>query len=586
MRGIAVFVRDIWRLSRPYFMSEERWSGRGLLAFMIVLRLALVGITVALNYWNNAFFNTLQTRDWHSFVQLLLFYKRTPTGIMPGFVLLATVYVVIAIFFNYVTQWLQIRWRRWMTARLLDDWLSRRAYYRMSLARDRRGAGTDNPDQRISEDVRDFVSNACVLSVGLLGHAVTIVSFLGILWTLSGPARLFGITIPGYLVWTALLYSVVGTWLTHLVGRKLIGLNFRKQRVEADFRYALVRVRENVEGIALHAGETEEKAQLGARFSHVVENWWRLMNRNLRLDALTSGYFQIAGIFPLVVAAPRYFAGKIQLGGMMQAVGAFSSVQSAMSWFINAYQSLAEWRAIVERLTTFQEAIGLAGAPLPAGLAAAPRDAPGLAGATLSLPTGADLLRDADLTFRPGESAVVTGRSGSGKSTLFRALAGLWPYGRGALHLPERAMFLPQHAYIPLGTLRNAATYPAAPDSLPEAEIVDALTAVGLGALAASLDDPEDWPRRLSGGEQQRVAFARALLAKPAWLFLDEATASLDPDSEAHLYRLVRERLPGTTIVSIAHRASVVALHDRRIVFDRPGEGPGRLVEERRLAAE
>lgn len=584
MRGIGPFLRDVWRLSWPYFSSEERWSARALLLGMVALRLALVGATVVQNYWNGAFYNSLQAKDWDAFTDLLLFYHRTDEGFQIGFTVIATAYVGIAILYAYVTKWLQIRWRRWLTDRFVNAWMSDRAYYRMSLLSDPSYVGTDNPDQRISEDLRDFVTNATELGVGLLGHAVTIASFLGILWQLSGEATVFGVPIPGYLVWAALIYAVAGTALTHLVGRALVGLNFRQQRVEADFRYALVRVRENVEGIALHAGEGEEASNLGGRFAHVVENWWRLMNRNLRLDVVVNYYAQFAGVMPFVIGASRYFTGKSTLGTLTQTVGAFSNVQDAMSWFINAYTSLAQWRAIVSRLGTFQDAIDEAGAPVPGGASAA--GAVGLSDATLSLPDGTAILSHADLAFRAGESVVIDGRPGSGKSTLFRALAGLWPFARGGVRAPEGSMFLPQRAYVPLGTLRRAVTYPAAPGAYADAEVADALTAAGLPGLVAHLDEDANWPQRLSGGEQQRLALARVLLAKPAWLFLDEATASLDPDGEARLYRTLRERLPGTTIVSIAHRPSVAAFHDRRVTLDRPDEGLGRLVEDRPLAAE
>jgi putative ATP-binding cassette transporter len=590
VRGVGPFLRDVWRLSWPYFSSEERWSARGLLLSMVVLRLAIVYATVLLNYWNGAFYNALQEKDWTAFIDLLLISHRGADGLQLGFTLIATVYVAVAILYSYVTKWLQIRWRRWLTERFIGRWTADRAYYRMSLMKDPAGFGsdhawTDNPDQRIAEDLRDFVSNTTELSVSLVGNVVTIVSFVGILWRLSGEAEVFGVAIPGYLVWAALIYAIFGTALAHLVGRPLVALNFRQQRVEADFRYALVRVRENAEGIALHAGEAEERANLGGRFSRVVENWWRLMNRNLRFDIVSNYYLQVSGILPFVVGAGRYFAGKSTLGDLTQTVGAFARVQDAMSWIVNTYTSLAEWRAIVARLSTFQAAMDAAGAPVPGGFSHAAAS-PGLQGATIALPDGSPLLAGADLALRQGESVVLTGRAGSGKSTLFRALAGLWPFGSGGLRAPDGAMFLPQRAYVPLGTLRHAATYPAAPGAYPDAAVADALAAAGLGALVPLLDEDRNWPQLLSGGEQQRLALARALLAKPDWLFLDEATASLDPDGEAQLYRTLRERLPGTTIVSIAHRPSVAALHDRRVVFERPGDGPGRLVEDRPLAAE
>ena len=576
-------LKEAWQLTWPYFWSEEKWSAWALLAGLVALNLAQVGMTVILNFWNRAFFNALQDKDWHTFIELLLLYHRGKTGLMPGFVLLAAVYIVMAAYNTYVNQWLQIRWRRWMTGRLLDDWLRDRAYYRISLTTDHAAVGTDNPDQRVSDDVREFVNYTLSLGVSLLSNVVTVFSFLGILWSLSGAFAIFGISIPGYMVWVALIYALFGTVLTHLIGRPLIWLNFRKQRVEADFRYALVRLRENMEGIALYGGEPEEKANLAGRFSHVVQNWYQVMLRTKLINALTAGYGQVAGIFPIVVAAPRYFSGGLPLGGLTQTADAFGQVQGSMAWFVSAYQEIATWRAIVQRLSTFQRAIQIARAAAAQGIVMtdAPADAVTLQDVTITLPDGTPLLRDFDLTLKRGQSVVVTGRSGSGKSTLFRAIAGIWRFGSGEVRRPaEDVLFLPQQPYIPLGTLRHAVTYPGDPASFDQATVAQALADVDLERLTPQLDDDRNWPLLLSGGEQQRLAVARALLARPAWLFLDEATASLDPEAEAELYAVLKSRLVGTTIVSIAHRPTVAALHDRRLVFQpRTASGPGRVVE-------
>ncbi|MBW4093047.1 MAG: ABC transporter ATP-binding protein/permease [Proteobacteria bacterium] len=610
MKSIGFFLRDVWRLSRPYFRSEEKWSAWLLLLSIIALNLAMVGMNVVLNFWNRQFYNALQTHDFTAFMQLLFTWRDTKGSLpMPGFTEVVAVYILVFVYATYLNQWLQIRWRRWMTGRFLDEWLADRAYYRISLTTDEQAIGTDNPDQRISDDLRDFVSVTLSLGVDFLSNLVSIASFVGILWALSGEITVWGVTIPGYMVWVALIYAVAGTWLTHLVGRPLIGLRFRQQRVEADFRYALVRLRENTEGVALYGGEEEEKGNLIDRFGNVITNWWGIMLRTKRLNALVSGYGQIAVIFPFVVAAPRYFSGQIQLGGLTQTAGAFGQVQGSLSWFVNAYGTLAQWRAIVERLTTFHRAIVLARAAaghvapgsVPggrAGAAESPQVAaqaaaggPGIAIATdgavrledltLDLPRGGDpLLAHANLTFTPGQSVVVTGRSGSGKSTLFRALAGIWPFGHGKVARPaaERCLFLPQRPYIPLGTLRHAVTYPLAPAVVPREAVTQALMDVGLGGLVDHLDQDRNWPQVLSGGEQQRLAMARALLVQPDWLFLDEATASLDPEAEADLYGILKSRLPGTTVVSIAHRPAVAALHDRRLVLEREDGRPGRLL--------
>lgn len=599
MRGILPFLKDAWYLARPYYFSEEKWFARGMLFTVLALRLMLVGMTVVLNYWNNAFFTSLQEKDWNSFIHLLVYYKKTPHGFLPGFCEVATVYIIIAVYRTYLVQWLQIRWRQWMTKTFVNEWLSAdRPYYRIAL---RRVAGdgsiyTDNPDQRIAEDLRDFIGDSIIgsqgilyLSIDLLSTIVSLFSFITILWTLSGPFALFGISIPGYMVWVALIYAVIGTWLTHLVGRKLVPLNFRKQQVEADFRFSLVRVRENTEGIALYGGEEEEKRTLLTRFVALAANWRELMTRYKYLIALTAGYGQVASVFPIVVAAPRYFAGKVPLGVLTQTAGAFGEVQGAMSWFVDSYSTIATWRATVERLITFWRAIEAARAHAFEGVhaEAAGNDAYELRQATIALPDGQKLLDRADLTLTPGTPVLVTGRSGSGKSTLFRAFAGIWPFGGGGVRRPQgRSLFLPQRPYLPLGTLRHAVAYPSAANSFSDAEVRQALTEAGLGHMLPRIDEEDNWSLRLSGGEQQRLALARALLAKPDWLFLDEAMASLDPAAEARMYDAMRRLLPNTTVVSIEHRPAATGFHGRHIVLDREPSSVGRIVEAEAQVAE
>jgi vitamin B12/bleomycin/antimicrobial peptide transport system ATP-binding/permease protein len=582
MRGLRPFLRDAWLLGKPYFTSsEERWAARGLLLAIIVLNLSTVGLSVLFNFWRADFYNALQAKDWDSFIDLLLLWHRTDSGLSIGFSVLAFTHIAVAIYEIYMSQWLQIRWRRWLTSRYLNEWLADRAYYRISLTTDRAAIGTDNPDQRIAEDLRDFADYTLTLSLGLLRRVVTLLSFLTILWGLSGSIDLWGITIPGYLFWLAVVYATAGTVLAHYVGRPLAALNFRQQRVEADFRYSLVRLRENMEGIALYGGEDEEKGTLLHRFGAVVGNWRAIMKRTKLLNMAVVGQGQAAAIFPYIIIAPRYFAGKVQLGQMFQTVEAFSQVLDSLSWIVNAYTNLANWRAIVERLATFHRAIVAARAAAGEGLVVvpAPDNNVSLEDVTLALPNGAALLRHAGLNLDHGRSVVVTGRSGSGKSTLFRTLAGIWPFGEGRVRRPiEGCLFLPQRPYIPLGSLRHVVTYPYPPNAHSREEITRALEDAGLAQFVPRLDRDENWAQSMSGGEQQRVALARALLAKPDWLFLDEATASLDPAAEAELYRTLRARLPNTTLVSIAHRPSVAAFHERRLVLQRDEGKVGELV--------
>jgi len=586
MKGLRRFFSDLWYLASPYFRSEQRWSARLLLGVIIGAGFLLVGMSVLLNLWQGAFFNALQSKDEVSYTNLLLTWQPAEEGgflgIIPGFTGLAFIFIIISIFRRYLRQWLQIRWRAWLTGRFQTDWLSNRAYYRIQLSGEHAGIGTDNPDQRISDDVNSFVESTLVLGLDFISKIASIFSFMSILWVLSGPAVLFGVTIPGYMVWVALIYAIVGTTLTHFVGHPLVWLNFTQQRVEADYRFSLIRLRENAEGVALYNGEADEGRTLRQRFGAIVRNWYQIMNRQLALNTLIDGYEQVASIFPFLVAAPRYFAGKLTFGQLTRISGAFGTVQGSMSWFVNNYAELAAWSATVNRLATFRRAIEAAHAAEGSGIRLVPGVGVDLAlhDLHLMLPDGATLLDRVTVTLPRDGHTVVTGRSGSGKSTLFRALAGIWPFGSGSVALPEgRAMFLPQKPYIPLGTLRRVISYPAAEDAYVQADIEQALTDAGLGRLFPLLDADEPWSQRLSGGEQQRLAMARALLTRPDWLFLDEATASLDLEGELELYATLRRRLPDAAIVSIAHRPEVAALHDRQVTIQTDASGTRRLVE-------
>jgi putative ATP-binding cassette transporter len=580
VRGIFAVLATIWRLASPYFRSEDRWPGRILLAAVIAIELALVAVDVLINQWNNRFYNALQERNWDSFVYELMY-----------FCVLAAIFIVLAVYQLYLNQWLQIRWRQWMTRTYLDNWLGGSNHYRMQAL----GDAADNPDQRIAEDIRLFVESTLNIGIGLLSAVVTLASFVVILWILSAaaPLKLFGTTvsIPGYLVWAALLYAIVGTTLTHLVGWPLVRLNFDQQRYEADFRFNLVRVRENSEQIALLDGEPAETGRLLARFGRVVGNWMLIMTRTKRLTFLTAGYRQVSTVFPFIVVSPAYFAGTIQLGGLMQTASAFGSVQNALSFFVTAYRSLAEWRAVIQRLDGFNRAVELGRAvavtpPVISVMPEAGREDVALEALTVKLPTGATLVTADDVVVARGDRVLVTGPSGSGKSTLFRAIGGIWPFGDGHIAVPQGAlvMLLPQRPYFPVGTLSEAVTYPAEPGTYTPQQLAEVLAAVGLPALAERLDEEAHWNRMLSLGEQQRLGIARALLQKPDYLFLDEATASLDEPSEEALYRLLQQRLPASTIVSIGHRTTLRAFHRRHLQL-RPEAGSHRVTEAALLQA-
>jgi len=563
------FFSTLWALTRPYWVSAERRTGLILLATVVGLALTLVWLEVQFNTWNRDFYTTFETKDQGEFYRQL-----------GKFTLLALIFIITAVYRLYFQQMLLIEWRTWLTEKYLGDWLKDRAYYRLQLL-DR---GTDNPDQRIAEDLRIFVELTISLSLGLLSAVVTLASFVAILWTLSGALQVAGVEIPGYMVWVALAYAVIGTWLTHVIGKPLIMLDFNQQRYEADFRFALVRLRENGEGVALYKGEAGELANFRARFANVITNWWGIMQKQKQITWFTSFYAQVAIIFPFVVAAPRYFSGKVPLGELFQIASAFGQVQGALSWFINAYTSFAVWKATVDRLTGFtraleharEEAERLDGDRVEAEAGATLT----LDGLALALPQGRPLLAPTSLELRKGESVLVTGPSGAGKSTLFRALAGIWPYWKGRVELPRgaRLLFLPQKPYLPIGALKHAACYPADAAGIPDDEVAEALRAVGLAQLAGQLAREENWAQVLSGGEQQRLAFARALLNRPDWLFLDEATAALPDPDQAALYRLLRERMPQTTLVSIGHRESLSEFHARRLAWSDTGGAAPALV--------
>ncbi len=567
MRAIISTLATVWRIASPYFRSEERWSGRILLASVVAIELSIVALTVLLNSWNARFYNALQDKNWNDFVYQLGYFS-----------ILAAVFVALAVYQLYLNQWLQIRWRRWLTRVYLDHWMAGSNHYRMQLL----GDTADNPDQRIAEDINSFIQSTLNIGLQLLNSVVTLFSFMIILWGLSAeaPLHLFGmsVNIPGYLLWAALIYSIIGTALTHLIGRALIALNFQQQRYEADFRFSLVRVRENAEQIALLSGEPAERQRLLMRFGNVASNWLAIMSRQKKLTFFTASYSQAAVVFPFVMVSPAYFAGAVQLGGLMQTANAFGQVQSALSVFVTLYRSLADWRAVIERLDGFDKSVAAAQAlaATPPRVTVTPGDGAAITFEDLAvqLPNGMPLVNAATLSIATGDKVLVNGPSGSGKSTLFRAMAGIWPFGSGTITVPKSAkiMMLPQRPYFPIAPLAAAVAYPAEPGTFDNAQVAELIAAVGLPALVPRIEEEAHWNRMLSLGEQQRLGIARAILLAPDYLFLDEATASLDEEAEAAVYRLIEQRLAKTTIVSIGHRSTLAAFHRRRLNFNREGD--------------
>jgi len=549
-------LKAAWDLAWPFWMGDEKWSARLLLGAVVALNLTAVWLNVRLNSWNNDFYNALQEYDWPKFWWQFAIFG-----------MIAAALIVVAVYQLYLRQILQIRWRRWLTERFLKDWLADQAYYRMQLDQ----SSTDNPDQRIADDLDRFTSISLALSIGLLNSVVTLFSFLFILWTLSGILHIpLGgdsyFDIPGYMVIAAVIYAVAGTWLTQRIGNPLVPLLFNQQRYEADFRFSLVRLREHAESVAFYGGESREFDVFQNRFTHCVLNWWEVIRRRKKLTWFTSGYQQLAVVFPFLVAAPRYFAKEIQLGGLMQISSAFGQVQDSLSFIVTSYTEIAEYQSVVERLRGFRGKVDeIAAAHRQPQPIAIDRSGSGVAvgGLALHLPDGRPLRQEIELAARPGSPVLVTGPSGSGKSTLLRAIAGLWPFGRGNIRVGEgHALFLPQRPYLPLGTLADAIAYPALDHQPRRAELEAALHAVGLSYLVDQLDEEGNWALRLSGGEQQRLGFARILLARPEIVFLDEATSALDEAAEASLYRLVREADWHPTIVSVGHHGTLKRFHE------------------------
>ncbi len=554
--------RAFWQLFRGYWNSDEKWKARGLLAVVIGLNFAGVYLLVLLNNWYNEFYNALQNYESGLFWPLIGEF----TGI-------AFLYIIIAVYAIYLRQMLQLKWRTWMTSEYLDTWLKRQAYYRLQVLR----SDTDNPDQRISEDINQFVALTLQLLVDFLKQFTTLAAFGVVLWNLSGaftvPIGSHEFVIYGYMFWVSLFYSTAGTWLAHLVGRKLIGLNFDQQKYEADFRFNMMRVRENSESIAFYGGELPERTGFRERFSYVIENFRKLMTQTKFLNFYVNGYAQLAVIVPLILAAPQYFSGAMQLGGLMQTITAFGRVQDALSYFVGSYDTIAQLASVIQRLGGFTEHMEEAAA-LEDGVGRSEQTDGEFAvsGLQVALPDGRALLQDCSLKLAAGTRLLVTGTSGCGKSTLLRTLAGIWPYGKGSIEIPKgsRVLFLPQRPYLPLGSLRRALCYPSE-ETGSEELMKAALHKVGLADFAGKMDDVDDWSRILSLGEQQRLAFARVLLTKPDWLFLDEASSALDEPREKELYEMLRRELPEMSIVSVGHRSTLFALHDTELHLE--GEG-------------
>lgn len=548
------FFRDVWYLTKSYWQSEEKKKAFFLLGCIIALTLGVVYMLVLLNQWNNSFYSALQNYDAKKIFDELIHFSW-----------LAAIYILLAVYSYYLQQTLILNWRRWLTTRFIDIWLQNKTYYNLQMF----GKDTDNPDQRISEDVRQFVEMTLSFGIGILKAFCTFASFVVILYNLSGSLSFTFMgktwTINGYMLWASLLYSVIGTYITHIVGRKLVKINFIQQKYEADFRFSMIRLRESAESVAFYRGEAQEGSVFKQRFKMLLDNFWKLVNKQKQLVFLNSSYSQIAIIFPFVVAMNRYLTKEVTLGGLMQVASAFGRVQDSLSYFVDMYSSIAQWQAVVMRLTCFghhmHDVYQQAERFHVERFAAA--DVVEVDNMQINLPDGKPLLENISFTLHPGHNVLIKGVSGSGKSTLLRAISGIWPFVDGKIFLPERdkLMFIPQKSYLPLGTLRAALNYPGN-KPIDDTELIYLMDLCQIGYLKDKLDLEADWSHVLSVGEQQRLAFVRAHIQQPQWLFLDEATSALDEDTEANMYSLLQERLQQTTVVSVGHRSTLNKYHE------------------------
>lgn len=555
------FFKDVWYLTKSYWQSEEKKRAFFLLGCIIALTFGVVYMLVLLNQWYNSFYSALQ--EYNS-VKIYAELKR--------FCYLAAIYIVMAVYSYYLQQCLIINWRRWLTERFIEVWMKNKTYYHLQMF----GHDTDNPDQRISEDVSMFVEMTLSISIGFLKSLCTLGSFAMILYNISGPLNFsaFGKqwTINGYMFWAAFAYSIVGTWVTHAVGKRLVSINFIQQRYEADFRFSMIRMRESSESVAFYGGETQEKLVFKDRFKRLMDNFWDLVTKKKQLVWINSGYSQAAVIFPFMVSMGRYLSKEITLGGLMQISSAFGRVQDSLSFFVDSYTSLAQWQSVVVRLTFFgrhMQEVSEDAERFHLDRFATSNNVEAEA-MQVNLPNGEVLLKPMSFVLKPGSNVLVKGKSGCGKSTLLRAISGIWPYVEGKVNLPEnmQLMFIPQKPYLPLGTLRDALLYPGN-KPLDDKEIVGLMELCHIGYLKDELDTVADWSHVLSVGEQQRLAFVRAHVQKPLWLFLDEATSALDEDTEARMYELLGAKLSSTTVVSVGHRSTLNKYHELVLFIDK-----------------
>ncbi|MAK55165.1 MAG: ABC transporter ATP-binding protein [Pusillimonas sp.] len=594
----TVWGRQFWHLSGGYFSPRRSWKPILTIAFILFLTLAGVRLQVLFSNWYNTMYSALQDLNEAAFWLAMWLFAA-----------LATLHVLRSLLDYYIQQAFSIHWRTWLNNQLLNRWLDGQSYYRTQHLE----KGVDNPDQRIQYDVTVFVQSSLTLSMGVVDALVSTVAFTLILWGLSGPLGLFGVEIPRAMVFLVFVYVLVATVLAIRIGRPLIMLNFLNERFNADYRYALVRLREYAESIAFYAGEKVEGTLLRGRFAQVISNAWAIVYRSLKFLGFNFSVTQAAVVFPFIIQAKRFFSEQITLGDLMQTAQAFGRLQDNLSFFRNAYDEFASYRATLDRLTGFNRAIDEA-QQLPHPNLSNHTNQLTIRNLTVRTPNNQILIDTLNLSLAPGQALLIRGPSGAGKTTLLRAVAGLWPFCDGDVERPqEHLLFLSQKPYLPLGSLRQALYYPqmvslkedvlidregqkdaalassgSAPQNLDEQvdtpvtvtpmathqdpQARDVLEQVQLGHLIDRLDEVNDWSRILSLGEQQRLAFGRLLLAHPRVAFLDEATSAMDEGLEDAMYRLIRKRLPDTVLISVGHRSTLVRHHSKQLNLKGKGQ--------------
>ena len=550
---------QFWLLARGYLSPKRSLKPLTYFVVIVFFNLVSVRLDILFSEWYKAMYDALQKMDANVFwIQMAVFS------------VLAAVHIGNILLTYYLTQRFTIQWRTWLNEQMVEKWTQNQAYYKSQYVYNQ----LDNPDQRIQQDVQSFVSSSLSFATGVISSAVSIVAFTQILWNLSGPMTISGVTIPHAMVYLVFIYVLVTSVIAFKIGRPLIHLNFANERLNANYRYSLIRVKEYAESIAFFRGEKMEKSVLFKQFNQVIDNVWKMVYMTLKLSGFNVMMTQISVIFPFIIQAGRYFSNQIQLGDLIQTAQSFGRVQSALSYFRNAYDDFTGYRAVLDRLTGFHTAITQATAESRVVIKDS-ESAVIFDQLFVKKPTGEVLIKNLSLTLSQGASVLIKGPSGAGKTTLLRTLAGLWSFSEGTVSYPlHQALFLSQKPYLPQGRLIDALYYPAvAPDNVDLNQAAEIMRDVQLGHLADKLEQENDWTRVLSLGEQQRLSFARLLMHKPAVAFLDEATASMDEGLEDAMYRLLRERLPNTTIISVGHRSTLQIHHQQQLVIHPENQG-------------